>query len=204
MSKANLKLVSDSTQPNLPKADTFLLKQHYIFDGEAEVIRTKTSGGVWHFRMWVTEEKQYVRKTLKTKNLDTAIAKAKDEYHLIKANLTQGKSIFSPTIVSAVEMYIQKRQKDVYRGYITQGRHGTLKSSLKHFLAYIGIDCVKGMSRKARISDLEKKCLYGYQNYRQKGFGAKDVTIRNELSTINALCEFLFDEGYHNVHKWKL
>jgi len=120
MSKANLKLVSDSTQPNLPQADKFLLKQHYIFDGEAEVVRTKTSGGVWHFRMWVTEEKQYERKTLKTKNLDTAIAKEKDEYHLIKANLTQGKSIFSPTIVSAVEMNLQHRQKDVERGYITE------------------------------------------------------------------------------------
>jgi hypothetical protein len=59
------------------------------------------------------------------------------------------------------------------------------------------------MSRKARISDLEKKCLYGYQNYLQKGCGAKDATIRNELSTINAMCEFLFDEGYHNVTKWK-
>ena len=95
MNGAVLKLVVDNTQHNSQKADTFLLKQHNIFDGKAEVVRTKTSGGIWHFRMWVTEEKKYVRKTLKTKNLDSAIAKAEDEYHLIKANLQQGKTIFS-------------------------------------------------------------------------------------------------------------
>ena len=73
----------DNTQNNLQKAGTFLLKQHNIFDGKAEVVRTKTSGGIWHFRMWVTEEKKYVRKTLKTKNLDTAIAKAEANINAI-------------------------------------------------------------------------------------------------------------------------
>ena len=203
MNGAVLKLVVDNTQHNSQKADTFLLKQHNIFDGKAEVVRTKTSGGIWHFRMWVTEEKKYVRKTLKTKNLDTAIAKAEDEYHLIKSNLQQGKTIFSPTIISAVELYLEHRQKDVDRGYITQGRHTSLKSSLKHFVAYVGIIGVEGMSRKMRLSDLDKKCLYGYQKYRQSVSKAQDVTIRNELSTINAMCEFLFDEGLHNVAKWK-
>jgi hypothetical protein len=113
MNGAVLKLVVDNTQNNLQKADTFLLKQHNIFDGKAEVVRTKTSGGIWHFRMWVTEEKKYMRKTLKTKNLDTAIAKAEDKYHLIKANLQQGKTIFSPTILSAVQLYIEHKQKAI-------------------------------------------------------------------------------------------
>ena len=203
MNGAVLKLVVDNTQHNSQKADTFLLKQHNIFDGKAEVVRTKTSGGIWHFRMWVTEEKKYVRKTLKTKNLDTAIAKAEDEYHLIKANLKQGKSIFSPTVVSTIELYLEHGQKDVDRGFITQGRHSSLKSSLKHFLLYVGIVGVVGMSRKMRLSDLDKKCLYGHQKYRQIVSKAQDVTIRNEPSTINAMCEFLFDEGYHNVVKWK-
>ena len=83
MNGAVLKLVVDNTQHNSQKADTFLLKQHNIFDGKAEVVRTKTSGGIWHFRMWVTEEKKYVRKTLKTKNLDTAIAKAEANINAI-------------------------------------------------------------------------------------------------------------------------
>ena len=49
MNGAVLKLVVDNTQHNSQKADTFLLKQHNIFDGKAEVVRTKTSGGIWHF-----------------------------------------------------------------------------------------------------------------------------------------------------------
>ena len=54
MNGAVLKLVVDNTQHN-SQAVAFLLKQHSIFDGKAEVVRTKTSGGIWHFRMWVTD-----------------------------------------------------------------------------------------------------------------------------------------------------
>ena len=38
-----------------------------IYGGKAEIVRTQQSGGYWHFRMWISEESKYVRKTLKTK-----------------------------------------------------------------------------------------------------------------------------------------
>jgi hypothetical protein len=41
---------------------------HEILGGKAIILRTGTSGDVWQFRMWVSEEHKYVRKTLKTRD----------------------------------------------------------------------------------------------------------------------------------------
>jgi integrase len=49
---------------------------------------------------------------------------------------------------------------------------------------------------------LESKSLQGYQQYRQQK-GAKDVTIKNEQATINALCKWAFDEGLHSVQHYQ-
>ena len=47
-----------------------------------------------------------MRKTLKTKHLDTAIERAENEFFAIKANLNSGKRIFSPTVQQAAEEYL--------------------------------------------------------------------------------------------------
>ena len=65
------------TQKQRSKRNTppqsFLTYQHPIYSGNAEVVRTRQSGGYWQFRMWIGEERKYFRKTLKTTHLDTAI-----------------------------------------------------------------------------------------------------------------------------------
>ncbi len=69
---AHVALVVDNTgtQKQRSKRNTpsqsFLTDQHPIYGGKAEVVRTQQSGGYWHFRMWISEERKYVRKTLKT------------------------------------------------------------------------------------------------------------------------------------------
>ena len=54
--------------------------------------------------MWISEERKYVRKTLKTTHLDTAIQRAENEFFAIKANVNAGKCIFSPTVQQAAEL----------------------------------------------------------------------------------------------------
>ena len=88
-----LRLIVDNTQKEFEEKNKWVVTKHDIFDGRAEIHRTATSGGFWHFRMWVAEEKKYVRKSLKTKHLDTAILKAEDEYHNVRSNLKSGKVI---------------------------------------------------------------------------------------------------------------
>ncbi|MDB4494504.1 tyrosine-type recombinase/integrase, partial [Pseudomonadales bacterium] len=139
---------------------------------------------------------------LKTKHLDTAIERAENEFFAIKANLNSGKRIFSPTVQQAAEEYLQYRwDVDVKRGSITEGRWGTVKSQLNHFVAYCGIVGRSEQSSVTRLNDLESKSLQGYQQYRQQK-GAKDVTIKNEQATINALCKWAFNEGLHSVQHY--
>jgi len=46
--------------------------------------------------MWISEERKYVRKTLKTTYLDTAVERAENEFFAIKANVNADRPIFSP------------------------------------------------------------------------------------------------------------
>jgi integrase len=56
----------------------------------------------------------------------------------------------------------------------------------------------EAQSSVTRLNDLDSKSLQGYQQYRQQK-GVKDVTIKNEQSTINALCKWAFEEGMQNT-----
>ncbi len=203
---ASVKLVVN----NVPKItnlnfsqEAFLTAKHPIYGGQAEIVKTKQSGGFWHFRMWIVDEKKYVRKTLKTTHLDTAIERAEYEFFRIKGNLRVGKRIFSPTVQQAVSDYLQCRyDSDVKRGAITEGRWKTIKTQLKHYVLYCGIIGRNEQSAVTRLSDLEKGSVQGYQQYRQAK-GAKDVTIRNEQAIINAFCKWAYEEGLHDILQYK-
>ena len=47
--------------------------QNHDILGKAQIYRVLASGDVWQFRMWIPDEKKYVRKTLRTKDLETAM-----------------------------------------------------------------------------------------------------------------------------------
>ena len=47
-----------------------------ILGGKAQILQTKSSNGVWQFRCYIAEEGKYVRKSLRTRDKDTAILKA--------------------------------------------------------------------------------------------------------------------------------
>ena len=55
---------------------SFIVEQHDVLGGKAKVIRTAQSGSVYQLRVWVEGEKRYLRETLKTKDLQTAINRA--------------------------------------------------------------------------------------------------------------------------------
>ena len=113
-----------------------LSQQHDILGGKALIFRTKASGEVWQYRMWVAEEKKYVRKSLRTRDLQTAIQRAETEYLQTYADIKSGKKIFGITLGELVNHYIGWREKDVRTGKITAGRLLTIKSQLKHLLSY--------------------------------------------------------------------
>jgi integrase len=164
-----------------------------IFD-EAVIYKR---GEYWHFRMWLSGENKYARKSLRTRSENTAIEKGKATYLEIYANQQQGKTYFSITTKEGVESYIRDRQKDVEIGSIKSGRLGTIKTHLKHWLEIIGKD--------TKLKELESTDCEDYYHYRAKATkgNVKHITIRNEQATINALMKWLFKKGETHIDSFE-
>ena len=166
-------------------------QNHDIFGGKAQIMRVSASGDVWQYRMWIAEEKKYLRKSLKTRDFEAATDRAEKLYLETMANVASGKKLFGLTLAELTESYIDWRSKDVGKR-ITKGRLVTLKSQMKHILAF------KGSSMK--IGELERNSFYDYESYRKTtNPKTQSVTIRNEQSTINHMIDYAYREGYTNL-----
>ena len=84
------------------KKQTFTADEIEIYD-EAVVYKR---GEYWQMRMWLGKEKKYARFSLRTRNRDTAIDKAKKYYHELMAQQLAGKTYFSKTTKQGVEEYL--------------------------------------------------------------------------------------------------
>jgi len=157
-----------------------------IFD-DAIIYRRE---GHWQFRMWLPSERKYVRKSLHTRNRTTAIERGKDLYLRLYADMRQGKSYFSISARDGVARYVAYRQRDVDAGLIVKGRLVTIKAHLKHWLVFIGGD--------SRLAELERSACEDYFHFRvgsAQRAAARQTTIVNEQSTINAMMLWLFRQG---------
>ena len=131
-----------------------------------------------------------MRRSLGTRNRTTAIDKGKELYLELLANLKQGKTYFSIDAKKAVELYVAHRQKDVDVGLIVPGRLGTIRAYLKNWLDFIG--------RDTKLKEMERTDCESYFHFCVKGAGrtaARQVTVQNEQSTINAMTDWLFKRG---------
>ena len=164
------------------KKQNFTKEEIPIFD-EAVVYRR---GEYWQFRMWLNDERKYARKSLRTRSKETAIERGKDAYLEIYANLKAGKTYFSITTKEGVEKYLKNREKDLEAGLIVKGRLITIKTHLQHWLDFIKKDTkLKELQR----SDCEN---YFYERTKNEKNKARQSTIQNEQSTINACMRYLF------------
>ena len=121
-------------------------------------MRVPQSGDVWQFRMWIAEEKKYLRKSLRTRDFEAAIQRAEKLYLETYANVSAGKKLFGLSLQELTELYIQWREGDVGTR-ITLGRLVTLKSQMEHILAYKG--------GNLKISELERNSFYDYKSWRK-------------------------------------
>lgn len=141
-------------------------------------------------RMWLTEEKKYARFSLRTRNRDTAEAKAKKHYHELMAQQLAGKTYFSMTAKQAVDEYIKQRTKDMEAGLIVKGRLGTIKTHLQHWLKFIGKD--------TKVKEMERTDCENYFHNRTKNkkkLPVSRTTVLNEQSSINAMMSWLHKRG---------
>jgi len=147
-------------------------------------------GEYWQMRMWLTKERKYARFSLRTRNRDTAIDKAKKHYHELMAKQLAGKTYFSMTAKQGVEEYIKQRQKDMEAGLIVKGRLSTIKTHLEHWLKFIGKD--------TKIKEMERSDCENYFHNRTKNKKKIPVsrsTVLNEQSSVNAMMSWLHKRG---------
>ena len=157
-----------------------------IYDDALIYIR----GDYWQMRMWLAKEGKYARFSLRTRNRDTAIDKAKKHYHELMAKQLAGKTYFSMTAKQGVAEYVKQRQKDLDAGLIVKGRLSTIKTHLEHWLKQVG--------RDEKLKEMERTDCENYFHKRTKNKNKVPVsrtTVLNEQSTINAMMSWLHKRG---------
>jgi len=178
------------------KKQTFTADEIEIYD-EAVVYKRSE---YWQMRMWLGKEKKYARFSLRTRNRDTAIDKAKKYYHELMAQQLAGKTYFSKTTKQGVEEYLKQRALDVEAELIVKGRYGTIKTHLEHWLDFIG--------RDTKLKELERTDCENYLHSRtktKKKINVSQTTVANEQSTINAMLSWLYrrNETYIEAFDFK-
>ena len=118
-------------------------------------------------------------------------------YEDIKYMKRRGKKIYSISIKQAVAMYIEDKAKyvgiDGANG-IVEGRLGTIKAHMKHFLEYVHKDAkVKDLGINTLLSYEREGETIDYELFRKRK-GIADSTIRNEVASINACMTFLHEQ----------
>ncbi len=175
---------------------SFYEDEREIMGGRAKVIRTRQSGEVWQLRMWVSGEGKYLRESLKTTDLETAVSRAETRYLQIYSDIKTGRKIFGITLGELVKAYISKRQEDVIAGLITKERVGTIHAHLKHLLLYKGAN--------TKVGHLDRNSMFDYVVQRRREQNdVKDITIKNEQSTINAMMKFGHREGLSHIDSFE-
>lgn len=171
------------------KKQQFAEEEIAIFD-EAVIYKR---GDYWQFRMWLTAEKKYARKSLRTRSQNTAVERGKAAYLEIYSNLQQGKAYFSITTKEGVGLYLNFRKRDVELGHIVSGRLATITTHLQHFLGFIGKD--------TKLKELERTDCenYFYHRHKTSNGNVKQVTVQNEQSTINACIRWLNKNGETHI-----
>ena len=159
-------------------------------DGEVRIYqRTKNSGDVYQFRMYIREERRYVVKSLQTRDKDIAIERAKRLYIEYKSKELSGEKLFSITSEQLVQSYLEYQDDRFRSSQISVGRLSGIKTQLKHYLAFIG--------NTTRIANFQGKEFRKYRQFRMDKRGAKTLTtVLNELLTFKHMYEFAKTEGF--------
>lgn len=174
---------SGSKSDRAAKTQKRISAQHKVLDGLATILRTKASGDVWQLQMYVQEEQRYYRKSLKTRDLDSALEMAREIGAELIGKRRAGIKIFGMSLRQLVDEWVEYKRSEVALGImagITAERLITIRSQLKHLLEYKGAD--------TKCSELGRDSLFEYRMWRRtQKSNVSDVTIRNEQATINAL-----------------
>jgi integrase len=166
----------------------------WLLGDRGEIYRMSRSGDVYQCRIWVPDERKYVRKSLKT--TDHATAKQRGEKLILEtlSDVASGRKLFGITLGELVDKFLDYRWKDVENGTITEGRFTTVQSQCRALL--------RTKPRSVKIAELDENSFYEWRQMRLKDNASiTTVTIRNETATIGQIFDFAFRNGYSHFPK---
>lgn len=168
-----------------------------IFDGMAQVHTTRNSGGNYYIRMRVKGEKKYLHQSLKTRDKETAIARAKKKVLEVNRHIQDGTPIFGMTLRELANEYLDERRDEIgLDGGITEGRWNTIKTYVNSFLRF--------KHPTLKLAELDQDSCYDYYAWRNKERpGISYITIRNEQALINHLWGYAFRKRYVNFESFR-
>ena len=162
-----------------------------IFDGNVRIFRTTNSGDVYQMSMYVKDEKRYIRKSLRTRDKEIAIASAQKEFIFYQAKIMNGEKLFSITANELRNKYLEYIEKQVKEKQLSIGRQTNIKTYTKHYLNFVG--------KNTKILNIDKKEFQKYRSYRQsKKSDIRMSVVQNESITIKQMYKFAKNEGFIN------
>ena len=168
-----------------------------ILGGKAIIYTTLKSGGNYYVRMRLTLEKKYLRQSLRTSDLDTAIQRAEDFVLKTLSDIQSGKKMFGMTLGELVIEYLEYRKDDIgLETGITEGRWKTIKTYINALLRY--------KTPQIKLSELDVDSCYEYLKWRNSDYpGISPITVRNEQATINHLMKYAFRNKHTHFEKFR-
>jgi integrase len=175
------------------KGGEYYLNTIPIMDSKAYISTTVKSNGIWQFRCWLEREKRFYSKSLRTRDIDEAQSKARDEYIRVMADQQEGRKQYGLTFGEAVDEWMKYQEDRVQGKFITPARYTTLRSQTKHILSYFELN----YNKKVKIGSVKPADFYDYPLYRKRmDRSPQDVTIRNETTTIGSIIKFCHRRRY--------
>ena len=94
----------------------------WLLGDGGEIYRMPRSGAVYQCRIWVPDERKYLRKSLKTTDYETAKQRGEKLILQTLSDVHSGKKLFGISLGELVDLFLEWRWKDVEIGVITEGR----------------------------------------------------------------------------------
>ena len=192
--------------PKYPRR--YKTEEFTLFEGDVRLYRVNASGDIWQFSTWISEEKKYFRKSLRTKDRELAQERARELFYEIQGKIRVGEKLFDITIREVVDQFLEEQQKRVRVGDtgggkigITEGRFSTIRTqSNRHLVPFLG--------EKTKLQDIDgNQFRNSYTQWRKKRSpNVTDVTIINERATIGSVFRFAFDKQWirqNQLPRWE-
>ena len=176
------------------KGGDWITEEEYLgfSRGKPRIFRTKLSNLKWQFAMWVSEEKKYFQKSLRTEVKQEALLLAEDEYLGVLNSLKEGRKPVRISLDKLVEQFLIYQEDRVRKKLIKSDRLVTIKSRMSAVIKYLG--------KKKKLSQMSGDDWIGYTDFRRQQ-GIQIHTIQQERSEIKNLFKYAVDQGYINPHQ---